>query len=416
MTKKIGVFGLLILGALLGWMMLGDHSKPTAFDVDESRLSEMELAGKRLFEDKNLSEPKGVACASCHVPGQAFSGNNGSSISALALGSRPENFGTRNAPALAYSGFSPAFHVAEEKLEDGSIDYVPTGGQFLDGRAADMAEQVAGPMMHPKEMNMPSKAEVVARVKAATYAPLLKKLHGEDVFDDAEKGFAKIAMTIAAFEHSAVFAPFASKFDAVLRGQAQFTPQEAKGFALFKDVEKGNCIGCHVGDEASKDPRDWLFTDFTYDNLAVPRNAAIPENKDATYVDLGLCKQPGIEKHTPKGVDAKSWCGAFKVPTLRNATITGPYMHNGKFDNLRDVVKFYVTRETNPEQWYAKNADGSVKKYDDLPKEYHGNVNTAEVPYDRKAGEKPRLNDEEIDAITAFLKTLTDEPKYMPKN
>jgi cytochrome c peroxidase len=111
-------------------------------------------------------------------------------------------------------------------------------------------------------------------------------------------------------------------------------------------------------------------------------------------------------------------CGAFKVPTLRNVGKTAPNMHNGYFTGLREVVEFYVTRETNPSKWYPSASDGTVQKYDDLPAEYHGNVNTEEVPYDRKLGEEPRLTASEIDAVVAFLRTLSDgygEHGYLPE-
>ena len=89
------------------------------------------------------------------------------------------------------------------------------------------------------------------------------------------------------------------------------------------------------------------------------------------------------------------------------STITGPYLHNGLFTSLRDVVAFYATRDTNPERWFPK-VDGKVAKFNDLAPAQHENVNVKEVPYDRNPGEKPRLDDGEIDAIVAFLRTLTD--------
>ena len=168
-------------------------------------------------------------------------------------------------------------------------------------------------------------------------------------------------------------------------------------------------MACHAGEKDSKNPRDWLFTDFTYDNLGTPRNITIPANASPGYFDLGLCQREGLEKMLPADVKLQSLCGAFKVPTLRNIAQTAPYFHNGAISNLRDAVKFYVTRDTNPELWYPKATDGKIEKYDDLPAFAQENVNTSEVPYDRKPGETPRLNDEEIDALVAFLKTLTDE-------
>ena len=94
------------------------------------------------------------------------------------------------------------------------------------------------------------------------------------------------------------------------------------------------------------------------------------------------------------------------MPTLRNIAVTGPYLHNGAFTRLRDVVAFYATRDTDPAHWYPGG-----KKFDDLPADYHGNVNTSEAPYDRKPGQKPRLSEKDIDAIVAFLETLTDRPQ-----
>jgi cytochrome c peroxidase len=146
-----------------------------------------------------------------------------------------------------------------------------------------------------------------------------------------------------------------------------------------------------------------LFTDFSYDVLAVPRNRATPFNSEPRHYDLGLCMQPGITLRVPKGVDLSELCGAFKVPTLRNVAVTGPYFHNGAISTLRDAVAFYATRDVDPARWYK---DGVT--FDDLPERYWKNVNRTEVPYDIKPGQQPRLNDHEIDAIVAFLETLTD--------
>jgi cytochrome c peroxidase len=249
---------------------------------------------------------------------------------------------------------------------------------------------------------------VIVKVRKAEYAPLFRQVYGQGALENVETAYDKMATAIAAFETSSRFSPFNSKFDDFLRGKASLTPVEARGFELFKDPEKGNCIGCHVGLADSKNPEDWLFTDFTYDNLGVPRNDAIPDNKDPNYFDPGLAGQPGLAAQLPDGVDAQSLVGAFKVPTLRNVEKSGPYMHNGKFAKLRDVVKFYVTRDTNAALWYPKEGKGKVTQYNDLPVDARVNVNTEEVPYDRKPGEKARLNDSEIEAVVAFLNTLTD--------
>ena len=125
--------------------------------------------------------------------------------------------------------------------------------------------------------------------------------------------------------------------------------------------------------------------------------------------DLGLCKRPGLAAILPKEIKLESLCGKFKVPTLRNVAVTGPYYHNGYFASLRDAVAFYATRDTDPKRWYPKLETGEVDKLDDLPGAYKKNANTEEVPYDRKPGQPPRLSDRDVDALVAFLKTLTDK-------
>ena len=370
---------------------------------DERALTNLELLGKRLFEDATLSEPPGQACASCHDPQQGFQGNAGSRIAAVALGSRPETFGTRNVPTVSYATYSPPFAFVSD---DGET--VAKGGQFWDGRAATLADQAKGPFLNPREMNNPSAAAVVDKVARGPYAELFAEVLGEDALGYGERAYDRFAEAIAAYEGTERFHPFRSKFDDVLRGTASFDDHEAHGFSLFKDPEKGNCIACHAGDVSSTKPADWLFTDFTYDTLGVPRNTKIPDDADPSFYDLGLCKQPGLDGLAPAEFDVSSVCGAFKVPTLRNIELTAPYMHNGFFTELRDVVRFYVTRDTNPELWYPQNDDGTVRAFDDLPQRYRGNVNHEEVPYDRKLGEAPRLTDDEIDDVVAFLRTLTD--------
>jgi len=150
-------------------------------------------------------------------------------------------------------------------------------------------------------MNNPSKAAVVAKVREGAYADLARAVFGKDVFDDSDAGFGKLMQALAAYEGTEIFHPFASTFDAVLRGKARFSPLEAKGFALFKDPKKGNCLACHVGEPKSRDPKDWLFTDFTYDTLGAPRNAAIPANAKADYFDLGLCRREGLADFRAQG-------------------------------------------------------------------------------------------------------------------
>ena len=97
----------------------------------------------------------------------------------------------------------------------------------------------------------------------------------------------------------------------------------------------------------------------------------------------------------------------FKSPSLRNVALRRTFFHNGVFHTLKQVMEFYVERDTDPEKWYPRDGDGSLRKFDDLPSEYHANVNV-EPPFDRHPGDKPALSGPEIDDIIAFLQTLND--------
>jgi len=388
--RSIRWLGASVLAGMLA--ACGGGGEPEPVPPDEVGLTRLQVLGKRLFFDASLSVPPGQSCASCHDPALAFSGNNGATVG-VALGADGHSLGLRNTPTAMYARFAPAFGM--ENTEDGPI---PVGGQFLDGRAASLEAQATQPFFAPDEMNNPSVAALVTKVAAASYADLFREEWGARVFDDADTALKAIAASIAAFERTERFAPFSSKYDHVVAGRAQYTALEQKGLDLFLDPEKGNCAACHVADPASRNPADSLFTDFTYDNLGVPRNARIPANAASAFFDLGLC---GPKRAAPGGDE--TLCGAFKVPTLRNVGKRVALMHNGHFTQLRDAVAFYATRDTDPARWYP----GGVP-FDDLPPAYRANVNRSEAPYDRNPGDAPRLDDAEIDAIVAFLGTLTD--------
>ena len=358
----------------------------------DAQLTSSERLGKSLFHDTNLSEPIGTSCASCHNPDRAFGGNHGST-KGVPLGSQAGVFGIRNTPSLMYGSYAPAFAVVHDSEGD-----TPTGGQFLDGRVDTQAEQAKLPLLNATEMNNTDKASVVAKVAVASYADAFKAQYGADIFTRTDDAFDAIAAALQAYQHTAEFHPFSSRYDDYLRGNDTLSPSERRGMSLFFNPDKGNCVGCHAADNSSSEPGDSLFTDFTYDNLGVPRNAAIPANADATYFDLGL---GGPKRTLPNG--DPSFNGAFKVPSLRNVAVKEAFFHNGVFAHLHDVVAFYITRDTDPTRWYPGGA-----KFNDLPLEFHGNVNTAEVPYDRHPGEAPHLTTREMSDLVNFLRTLTD--------
>lgn len=366
----------------------GSEASPTTATQAVSKAA----VGEKIFFDTSLSEPAGMSCATCHDPARAFTDSHALAISmGVSEGVIPGLFGGRNTPTIAYHVLTPVFGFAEEG---------PYGGLFHDGRAATLADQAGGPPTNPVEMHNPDMASYVNKVKNAAYADDFKRVWGSNVFDNVADAYNKITATVAEFEKTdSRFAPFTSKFDYWLKGKVQLSSDELDGLSLFNARDKGNCAACHpsIAPSSVTPP---LFTDFTYDALGVPRNTTIPANTDPNYFDLGLCGRTDFNSPT--------LCGKFKVPTLRNVAVTAPYFHNGKFSNLRDVVKFYVTRDLNPELWYPLDGNGNVVKFDDMPDQYKINVNITEPPYDRRPGDLPALTDAEVDQVVAFLNTLTD--------
>jgi cytochrome c peroxidase len=291
-----------------------------------------------------------------------------------------------------YAAFSPKFHF--DKAEE-----LYVGGQFLDGRAATLAEQAKQPFLNPLEMANPDAAAVVEKVRQADYAPLFLRVYGKAALDDTQKAYNRIADAIAAFERTPVFAPFTSKYDYYLAGKARLTPQERRGRQLFEDEDKGNCAACHPSRPA-EDGTPPLFTDFTYDNLGGPRSPDNPfydlpselNKAGERFVDLGL---GGALKNPAEN-------GKFKVPTLRNIAKTGPYTHNGYFRTLRGVVDFYNTRDVKPRCEDSMTPEAEALRLGCWPApEVAANVNRDELG-------ALGLTDREVDDIVAFLLTLTD--------
>jgi cytochrome c peroxidase len=175
-----------------------------------------------------------------------------------------------------------------------------------------------------------------------------------------------------------------------------------RGLKLFNDPEKANCAGCHTS-EPGKDGLPPRFTDMQYEALGAPRNPKISDTRDPNYFDLGVCGP--VRKDLAKQTQ---FCGMFKTPSLRNTAMRRTFMHNGVYHTLQEVMDFYNFRDTNPEKVYPAAADGQVQKYNDIPAQYHANIDVTDPPFNRHLGEKPAMTDQDVADIIAFLKTLND--------
>lgn len=349
--------------------------------------------GEKIFADASLSASGRQSCASCHSASAGHAQDN--ALAAQLGGADLTLQGGRTSPSIRYLASNQAFRFDAEGT--------PTGGFFWDGRATSLADQAGGPFLNPVEMAMPSKAAVVARLAQTPYAAEFQRVYGTDIFDRPEDAYERIKLSLQRYQlEDAAFRPYTSKYDEFLRGRSSLSDAELRGLALFNSPSKGNCAACHP---SAKGPDGGfpLFTDFSYDNLGVPRNPELAGNADASHHDLGLCARSGGDLAARTDL-----CGAFKVPSLRNVALRKALFHNGRFKTLKEALTFYVQRDLYPEKFYSRNADGTVNLYDDLPAAYKANVNTSEAPYNRRAGEAPALSDAEIDDVIAFLSTLTD--------
>ncbi|WP_202326816.1 cytochrome-c peroxidase [Mesorhizobium sp. 113-3-9] len=378
----------------------GPLSRADAF----ARAQALTALGRKMFFDPALSASGKQACSSCHDPHHAFGPASATPVEMG--GPNLDQPGVRAVPSLRYLQAAPAFteHFYDSEDEgDESVDNGPTGGLTWDGRADHGKDQAKIPLLSPFEMANKDGAAVTSALRKSAYAGEFKAAFGDDVFDHPGDAFDAAAEALGTFEQSAPdFYPYSSRYDAFLAGKAELTARELRGRALFEDEAKGNCASCHLSEPAN-DGEPPQFTDFGLIAIAVPRNAAIPANADPAYVDLGLC---GPLRTDFKG--RAEFCGLFKTPTLRNVALRKSFFHNGTFHTLRDAVAFYASRDTDPGHWYPRNADGTVRQYDDLPKAYWPNLNQDPPFNGKKPGDKPALTDAEIDDIVAFLQTLTD--------
>jgi len=238
------------------------------------------------------------------------------------------------------------------------------GGQFWDGRAATLEEQAKQPFLNPVEMNNVDEAAVITKIKAATYMAELETIFGVGSLNNVTTAYDQMAQAIAAFQRkTANFSRFTSKFDAVKAGNGSFTPSEAMGENIFFNVAL--CSRCH---STPTDRGEQVFSNYEYFNIGIPSNPLLTQP-----TDNGLGAENGSASDN----------GKFRTPSLRNIAETGPYMHNGVFTTLAEVIQFYSSGLTG----------GATPEVN----------NTAEVQYtfDLTPGQQV--------ALEAFLRTLSDQ-------
>jgi cytochrome c peroxidase len=405
MLKKITILIPIIVG-LVGCG--GDNAFESTPSTDSTstptpevnpQLTKIEL-GEKLFFDKNLSLTRNTSCSTCHDPDHAFmdarfqATDANQSIfmhGALSVGDDGVSLGGRNTPTATYAMFSPEFDAT-----------TVTGGQFHDGRAATLKDQAMGPPLDGTEMMMPDKESVVERIKEnADYVTAFKTLFNDTIFDDVDTAYAAMGEAIGKFEKTDLFAPFDSKYDVYIKCKedggrtsaclqsGNWSVDEQLGMDLFFSEANTNCASCHQL-KSSSEVSGETFTNYKYENIGTPKNLTTIQAR----FDLGLGDSDAMDHG---GLEQGSADGAIKVPTLRNIAVTGPYMHNGVFNDLTTVLEFYEhlrgagNKAINPETnapWGETDVEDTINH--------------------ELLQQGVELTDRKIEALEAFLKTLTD--------
>ena len=385
----------------LSALAVGACSSEPAGPIDS--FEDVEALGEALFHDTNLSRNRTQACSTCHDPERGFVDGHldeQGRVSAVSVGDDGLSLGDRNAPSAAYALFAPPFQYGKRerhnKQQQNRIYEGAFGGQFWDGREPDLEHQAGGPFVNPIEMGMSDRAAVVGRLRESpAYVSALQRFYGEGVLEDEEAAFAAITESIAAYERTAVFAPFDSRYDRSLRGEVALSFKELSGKALFFS-QFANCNICHQlyseGDPANE--RQEPFSGFEYHNLGLPVNEEVRAANGVTTTDLGLAGNPAASGPGERG--------KFKTPTLRNVAVTGPYMHNGVFRDLRTVIEFY-DHYKNPEE-RAKNPEtGEPWRAPEISETVATDLLEVGDP----------MTEDDIESMLCFLRALTDE-RYEP--
>lgn len=365
--------------------------------------------GAALFTDNNLSRERNQSCASCHNPAVGFADDrintasrdsgHGLQAGAGSMGDDQISIGDRNAPMAAYAAFSPPFHLASRprvasQQSSGIAAYEGfLGGQFWDGREDDLQGQAAGPLLNPLEMNMPNKAAVIARLQENDdYLASFQHLYGADIFINVDAAYDALTESIAQFESSPEFYPFDSKYDRSLSGEFEYSPaaKASLGKALFFSSDL-TCAACHqlrpIGAKGE------IFTSFEYHNIGVPENTHLREINGMSALDIGLLNNPKVSSLAARG--------KFKVPSLRNVAITAPYMHNGIFNQLATVVRFY--------QHAKEKAQGHSSSHNPETGLPWGAAEVEDnIAMDLLGANDINLEEAEVEAMVCFLMSLTD--------
>jgi cytochrome c peroxidase len=422
-------------GLLAGAVFAAEPQTPTGENPKPIRLlrpsvqplSAMARLGKDIFFDTTLSSSGKVACASCHSPDHAYGPPNDASV--MLGGPNLTSPGMRAVPSLTYLERQPEFSIGPDDTTNENVDIaqqveasktaaradkiamqtaqsaniVPQGGLFWDGRAHTLQIQAEGPLLDPREMDGGSLEIVAEKLRHAPYASKFGTLFGERIYKDTKLLAAEALFAVGRYQiEEPSFHPYTSKYDYWLEGKARLSEAELRGLRLFNDPQKANCAGCHTA-EPGPDRRPPLFTDTQYEALGTPRNLALADTKDPNFFDLGVCGP--VRKDI---ADQTQFCGMFKTPTLRNTAVRRTFLHNGVFHTLQEVMDFYNFRDTNPEKVYPVGADGKVQKYNDIPAQYHANVDVTDPPFNRHPGETPAMTAQDETDIIAFLQTLND--------